>query len=311
MAEFPEQDSGGLDPLGIPKPKPPMWKRVRAWTIIALLYAIIFGMAYAAIPLLRSAFHPGVASDDRLLHLLWAGFLLLPVGFMARYFVRIRLKTGKWRGTPEQRQQERQERVARCSTVGGKRACAANRNSLLSYVIKWASFAAFQPSSTPWQRTAAWLVLILYALTVLAVAAIAVICFGAAFADGNTLTATVVCIGLGLLALIWPVVVVTRLVRGIRNGKVGSTREELDELRAQRSAWEARENQKPLRNKIIGTSILVAIYAFYWLRVTLHHAQHPHESWVTPAIGTPGLIYLIWVQFRRPGNAPSQSANTN
>jgi hypothetical protein len=96
-----------------------------------------------------------------------------------------------------------------------------------------------------------------------------------------------------------------RLVRGLREGKVGATRADLDELRAQRSAWAARERQKPLRSKLIGTAVMVAVYALWWMRVTVHHAQHPHESWVTPAICTPALIYSIWVQFRRPKSAPA------
>ena len=43
--------------------------------------------------------------------------------------------------------------------------------------------------------------------------------------------------------------VVRRLIRGIRAGKVGTTREELDELRAQRNAWAARESAEAAAHK--------------------------------------------------------------
>jgi hypothetical protein len=68
------------------------------------------------------------------------------------------------------------------------------------------------------------------------------------------------------------------------------------------SAWALREQQKPLRSKILGTAVGPAVYALWWMRVTLHHAQHPHESWVGPATAMPFLLYSIWVQFRRPRN---------
>jgi hypothetical protein len=307
MAEFPDANSGGLDPQaggldpqGTPKGKAPVGRRARAWAIVVALYAIVFGMAAAGVAVARTVFRPGVALDDRLMHLLWAAGLVAPLGFLVRYFVRVRLKTGKWRGTPEQRQQDREQRLAKCSTVGGKRVCAAKHDSLVSYAVKWASYAAFARENPPWQRGAAWLTLVLYVLAVLSVVAFGVICFGAAFADDNTLNQSLLFIGLGVASLIWPAVVVLKLVRGIREGKVGTTREELDELRAQRSAWAARESQKPLRNKLIGTAVALVVYALWWMRVTVHHAEHPHESWVTPAIFTPALIYSIWVQFRRP-----------
>jgi lysylphosphatidylglycerol synthetase-like protein (DUF2156 family) len=305
MPEFPDANSGGLDPLGAPKCKPPLWRRVRAWTIILLLYAMILGMASAAIPLLRSAFHSGVAPDDRPMHLLWAAMLLTPLGFVVRYFIRVRLKTGRWRGTPEQRKRDKEQRLAKCSTVGGKPVCgSANRNSLVTYAIRWASYTAFAPECNPGQRTAAWLVLITYTLTLIAVAAFGVIALGAAFDSSNTVTATLLFIALGLFALAWPATIAWRLARGIRNGKVGATREELDALRTQRTAWATRENQKSLRSKLISTAIAAAIYVFWWIRVTVHHAQHPHESWITPAMFMPAFIYSIWVQFRRPKNTP-------
>jgi hypothetical protein len=52
------------------------------------------------------------------------------------------------------------------------------------------------------------------------------------------------------------------------------------------------------------------VYALWWFRVTVHHAQHPHESWVTPAMATPFFLYSIWVQFRKP-KTPPQPATEN
>jgi hypothetical protein len=311
MAEFPDANSGGLDPQaggldpgGAPGPKckPPLWKRVRAWTILLLLYATFLGMAAAAIPLLRSVFNRGLAPDDRLMHLLWAAMLLAPAGFVVRYFVRVRLKTGRWRGTPEQRQQEKMQRVAKCSVDGAKSGCAANRNSLILFAIKWSSYAAFAPECPPWQRVAGWLGLAAYVLTLLALTAFGAICMGAGLSTLGT--GGLLITGLGLACFIWPIVAVRSLIQGILKGKVGATREDLDELRSQRTAWRVRENRKPLRTKIISTLFLIVLYGLWWVRVTFHHAQHPHESWITPAMWTPALIYSVWIQWRRPKSAP-------
>ncbi len=183
--------------------------------------------------------------------------------------------------------------------------CGANESSVLSYAVKWASYTAFQPDCTTAQRTGAWLVLAAYALVVLGVAAIGVICFGASGADDNTHTATLLFIALGVVVLIWPGMVVRRLIRGVRAGSVGTTREELDELRARQNAWRARESAKPLRTKLMNTAVAAGIYVFWWLRVTVYRSHHPHESWVTPAMATPFFLYSIWVQFRPAKSAPS------
>ena len=307
MGEFPE-NVPTLDPMGVAKPKRPLGKRVRAWTVLVLFYVIVLGMAAGAVPLLRSVFRPGSALDDRLMHLLWAAMLLAPLAYMVRYFVRVRLKTGSWRGTPEQRQQDRAQRLAKCSSDGTRRGTrAANQNSPLTYAVKWASYAAFAPESTPWQRAAAWLVLAGYTATLLAIAAFGVICIGAAF-DNNPITATLMMLALAVAALLWPAVVAWRLVRGIRAGKVGTTREELDELRAQRSAWAMRESQKPLRSKVLTTVFGLLVFVALTLH-TKHRGTHSHESWVAAAITyAPILVYGIWMQFRRPKSSPPQAS---
>ena len=65
MAEFPDANSGGLDPQaggldpqGAPKCKRPLRVRVRVWSIIAALYAIVFGMAAGGVAVARHALRP-------------------------------------------------------------------------------------------------------------------------------------------------------------------------------------------------------------------------------------------------------------
>jgi hypothetical protein len=142
-----------------------------------------------------------------------------------------------------------------------------------------------------------------FAVFILGLTALGVVCFGASFADDNTVTARLAFIGLGAALLIWPAVTVRSLIRRKRAGTLSASLEELDQMRAQRAAWRAREWQRPMSSKIISTAVTVFIYGLWWIRVTLHHAQHPHESWMIPAMWTPALIYLLWVQFRRPKNA--------
>ena len=162
-----------------------------------------------------------------------------------------------------------------------------------------------EPARPPWQRAAGWAVLAIYAITMLALTALGVICFGAGVA--TLATGGLMIAGLGLVILIFPAVAVRSLIRGIRAGKVGATREELDQMRAQQSVWRAREWQKPLRSKLLSTVLVLAFYSLWWLRVTVHHKQHPHESWLTPAMWTPVLIYSIYSQFRKPKSTPAKA----
>ena len=58
MAEFPD-NSPTLDPLGAPKCKVPLRRRVRVWTLLLLICAIPVGMAVGGGFWVRSAFWPG------------------------------------------------------------------------------------------------------------------------------------------------------------------------------------------------------------------------------------------------------------
>lgn len=299
-----DAQSGGLDPnSGVKaKCKPPLAKRVRAWTILGGLCAVFLGTTIASVPQLRYAFRPGVTWDDRLMHLLWAALLMAPCLLVLRQFVVNRAKTGRWLGTPESRKEKREQQLAQCAIKNGRPVCAAQPD-LFRFALQWAGYAAFAPELAAWQRATAWLVLAAYTVAVLGVAALGVIAIGASFDSSNTLTQMLLFLGLGVAALIWPGFVAWRLIRNLRAGKVGTTREQLDELRSRQTAWRMRENAKPLKTKLINIGITVAIYALWWMRVTVHHAQHPHESWVAPAIMTPFFVYSIWAQFRPPKNA--------
>ena len=94
---------------------------------------------------------------------------------MVRYFVRVRLKTGRWRGTPEQRQQDREQRRAKCS-VGAGASAAVRRKRELAHELRdqvGELYGVRSRTARRWQRAAAWLVLAAYALVVLGVAALA------------------------------------------------------------------------------------------------------------------------------------------
>jgi hypothetical protein len=298
MAEFPDPNSGGLNPyadglspLATQNPRSPRC-RTRAQVLATLLlFCVVFvGMAVGGAFAVRSALRPGRAWDDRLYTLAIAATLFAPLSIVGWPFLRRKWKLGRWGVTKE----EGRQALTQCSTS----TCAAKQTPWITYIVKWASYAALAPERTPLQRVAAWLVLAIYAIALLALTALGVIFIGAGV--GTLATGGLVMAGLGLVILIFPAMAVRSLIRGIRARKVGATREELDQMRAQQSAWHAREWQKPLRSKLISTVPTLAFYSLWWLRVTLHHTQHPHESWVGPAMFTPVLIYSLYSQFRKP-----------
>ncbi len=286
------------------KPKPTLWRRIRAWAIILSLYAVILGMAAGGILLLRPSFHSSIPWDERLVLALG---LLAPLAWIIWFFLKKRWQTGRWSESPEQREQRR----AQCRANGTCRPGRTRPQSWARSLLHWAGYTAFEPSCTAWQRIAGWTVLAGYALYLLALTAIGVICIGASFADSNTLHACLLFIGLGLLLFLIPGMAVRAFIRRISAGQVRVSREEMEQVRTQRAAWRVRESQKPLRSKMFTVLFIVAAYGWWWLRVTLFHAQHPHESWVTPAIYTPFALYLIWSQFRRPkASSPAAEPDT-
>jgi hypothetical protein len=304
MTEFPDANSGGLDPTGAAKPKVPLWKRVRAYAILIALYGAFLGMAAAAIPLLRSVFRPGVPLEDRGLNLMYGVALLIPLGIVLRHFVRVRIKTGRWRGTPEQRKEEREQRRATCSSATG---CSPRKSPWSHYAVQWATCTAMDRTQPMPQRIAGWSVLALYGAWMLALVVISIVCFVMVFGVTDHPASMLIFLVGGLATLYWPVMAVVKLVRGVRAGKVGATREDVEQIRAQRTTQREREWQKPLRSKIISTVISCAIVAFLWIRVAIHSARHTHANWIEPALLTPALLYSIWVQFRRPKSVRTPS----
>ena len=168
------------------------------------------------------------------------------------------------------------------------RGCNAKQSSWVTYGINWGATSSDGPYAAGAVEEGGGLGGAGgYAAGLLAVIAFGVICIGAAFADDNTLGQSLLFIGLGMVVLAFPAVMVWRLVRGSAKASVGATREDVEQLQAQRVAWRTREWQKPLRNKLVSAGFLVLVYGLLWIRATWHHAQHPHQSWVTPAMYTP------------------------
>ena len=165
--------------------------------------------------------------------------------------------------------------------------------------MKWASCTVMDRECPPWQRAVAWAVLAGYVLAMLGMTAIGMICLGAAFADKNTAVATCLFIGLGLAVLLVPGLAVRRLIRGILAGKVGATREDVEEVSALRAEQRTREWQKPLQTKIGATVFALVLYGAWFLHV-IYRDPHSQGSWVTPAMYAPALLYGIWVQFCKP-----------
>ena len=298
-----------------PKPKPPLGKRVRAWTILLVFYGAIAGMAIAAIPQLRDAFHSGGAWEDRAVSAMWGVLLLLPLAFMARYFVRVRLTTGRWRGTAEQRQQDRERRLAKRTARGGVpgvgATCATGagwQTSWPGYLLKWGSYSAMEPTCPRWQRAAGWAVLVAGVLAWLAAIGFVLVCFGAAFDATNTFSQSVLFAALGLLFSLLPAFALRAFLRGLRAGKLGATREDLDQIRAQWAARNMREYSKPLREKVTTTILAVAVIGFLLLWKARRHPKDVSDLWIDAVVYGLPLLYVTWRQFRRPKDVPARDS---
>ncbi|HEV2646903.1 MAG TPA: hypothetical protein VGU46_11115 [Acidobacteriaceae bacterium] len=271
--------------------------KVRAYAVLIALCGGVVGMAVGAVYMLRAVFRTGTAFEDRVEDAVWAVLLLLPLIFVARYFVRMRLRTGRWRGTPEVHRQEREQRRTRCATDG---VCSARANAWTHYYVQWASYAAMDRALPVAQRIWAWGVLAIYVLGLAGLAVIGLMCLVMALTSYDSPGLLVVFVGFALATWLIPGLAVRSLIRGIRSGKVGATREEVEELRAMRNAKRVGEWQKPLGTKLKGMAISMAIIGFVWVRYAVRHAQHQKTSWVEPAFWTAPLVYSMWMQFRRP-----------
>ena len=301
----PQQDAPAT-----PRPTPLLWKRVRAWALIFLIYSVVLGLAYGGVHFLLHAFRPGVFLGDRIYYTAVAfGMLTIP----ARTFwvmLGTRLSTGRWTKTP----QERRERVAQCvAQSAAKRTTTSSRVAQpslwtwLIYGLKWANYTAREPETPTARRFAARAVLLLGLLGYLAACLLPLIGVGAAFAD-NTRTATMLFLALAVLFALLPWWLTRSLLRYRSMHPFMRTQpEELEEIGARHTQWHIQENQKPLRSKIISTATILALYGYWWVRATVYRSHHANDSWVTPALWTPFAIYGIFVQFRKPKLSQSQT----
>lgn len=282
------------------KPKAPLWKRVRAWTIIVCLYAVLLGMVWFAVILLAAVIKPGVVWDDRAYKLLEAGALLLIPGKVAWVFIKRRLITGNWLVmTEEEKARNAAQRMARQRGTTQGVACGIRRQSWIKSALSWAGYMALKQRAGLWKRTLAWTVIVLYAAYVLAWIGFGLLCIGASFADDNTARQQFLWILLGLAFLIYPALVIRSYLRRIQaTGNLLVSKEEFESGAAQRVEVQNRRRGMPLRNKVISYAIGVVVLGLMWMRATVYHSRHPHESWVTPAFLTIPLLYSIWRDFQ-------------
>jgi len=282
------------------RPKAALWKRARAWALILLICSVVLGLACGGFYFLLHAFRPGVFLGDRIYDTAIAlGLFAVP----ARIFwtsLGTRLSTGRWTRTP----QERRERVAQCAakrSTTRPRVAQPSWWTWLVYSLKWANYTAREPEISRARLFAARAVLLLGLLGYLATCLFPLVCVGAAFADDNTRTATVLFLAMAALCALLPWWLTRSLLRYRSTHPFMRTQpEELEEIGARHTQWHIQENQKPLRSKIISTVTILAAYGYWWVRATSYRSHHANDSRITPAMWTPFMIYGIFVQFRKP-----------
>jgi hypothetical protein len=296
-----------LDDSAIP-PKPSLWKRVRAWTIVAGMYAFFLGMVWLAMALLSSALRQGTAWDDRIYKLLEAGALLVIPGRVVWLFIKRKLITGSVLVMTEEEKARiaaRRAALQSGATQGG--ACRGLHQSWI-YAVNWASHRSGDQNAGLLERTLAWAVIALYAAYVLFWIGLGVMGIGASFADDNTARQQFLWILLGLACFIYPSLVLRSYIRRFKTmGSLRVSQEELQSAAAQRQKAQNKERQRPLRTKIISYSIAAVFLGLMWIRATVYHSRHPHESWITAAFLTIPLLYSIWRDFSKPQRSQSQA----
>jgi len=295
MEETPQAASATL------RPKPPLWKRVRAWTIISVLYAGVFGLGWAGFLFLRHALRFGMHVDDRIYYgMTGAAMLFIPIR-VGWIFLGTKLSTGRWLKTKEADAQQR----AQCAAVRSA-PMQVPPNSWLVFATNWATFAANDVAAPLWKRILGWALIVFLFAALLATAALGVIFIGAGLDNFLSLGWMMIVFGIALLFI--PAVTVWSFLKRKRTtGHWSTSQEELQQYQDRTEQWKVRESQKPLRSKIISTIIYVAALALWWIRDTVYHSRHSHESWTTPALYTVFAAYVIYVQFRKPKPSPPQS----
>lgn len=286
----------GFEASATQRPKPPLSRRVRGWSLILLICGGVLGLTYGGFHFLLRTFQPHASLDDRIYDAFLAFALLALPARVFWVMLGTRLSTGRWTKSP----QERRQRAAQCAA---KRPGTARPSAwtLTLYCLKWANFTARQPEFPPGRRLTARAVLLLALLGYIAACLFPLIGVGAALDDSNTRVATAIFSLMALLSAILPWWLTRSLLRYKRTHPFMQTPpEELEQIRARHTQWHIQESRKPLRDKIIATVTTLAIFTFWWLRATVLHPNRHHDSWITPAIYTPFALYTVLIQFRKP-----------
>ena len=302
------------DASATPQPTPLPSRRIRVRALFILICSVVLGLTYGGIHFLLRAVRPHAFLDDRLYDTAIAlAFLIFP----ARIFwvmLGTRLSTGRWTKTPEQRRQNMAQWAAKRAATP-RTVTRPSGWSLMIYWLKWANYNAREPQTPPGRRLAARALLLLGLLGYVAACLFPLVCVGAAFADDNTHTATVFFLVMAAFFVLIPWSLTRSLLRYRSKHPFMRTQpEELGELGAQHTQWWMQESQKPLRAKLIASLAAFALPGFWWLRLTVFHGHHPHDSWVTPLMYTPFALYAVIMQFRKPGpsrQSPPQEAQPN
>ena len=269
------------------------------WLIFTLWSGILFVLLSGALFLILAAFRLSSSFEDAAFYSLGASALLaLPSRFAWNLFCRWTSKLNWWPAALRP-----PSPLPIPSSLSGTRPPGwrqATPWSWFNYRFRWAGYAAFERTCPFFYRAVARALLAVCGLFLLAIAwsGTRMIVTGVSMmgASGSILVLFGVC----LLAL--PAFAVRTMIRRVRAGSLRTTAAELERLRAERTSWRLRELRRALSTKIAATVFLLAIYTLWWLRVFVHHSQHPHESRLTPLLWTPFLLYRLWAQFHRPKN---------
>jgi len=275
-----------------------LWRQIRAWAAVCLLYGIALALAVAGIVILRHAFVTRIDITDRIYRLLAGAALLAFPALVVSYLIPAKWAFGNWRPTREHALQ----RATQC-TMRPQNAIAPQQRSLVLFVLHWANIALRAPQSPLFKRLIGLLVLFLYAAALLAICGLSVILVGAGIATFASLGWMMILFG--LILLIIPAQFIAGIVHRRRtHGNLQSSDDDLVGIMAARSLWFQQGRRQSLRTKLFSTAIFLAFLTVLWLRVTVYHSRHPHETWAMPFIWTLVGIYLVWNQFRRPKAAP-------
>ena len=278
----------------------PLWRRVRAWALICILYGIFLALAVAGFVVLRHAFGHHLDITDRLYRLFGSAALLTLPALTAWYIVSAKLTTGRWLRPREQTLQ----RMAQC-VMRPRRRILPQQRSLALLALHWANITVRDPQSSIGKRLLAALAFVAYGATLLAIIAASILFIGAGIATFASLGWLMILFG--LILLIIPAQFIAAIVSRRRtHGNLRSSPDDLAGITAARSHWFDQQRRQPLRTKLISTAFSLAVLTVWWLRVTVYHSRHPHENRTLPIFWTVVGAYLIWNQFRSPKSSPAK-----